>query len=606
MGDTSQGTVLRGQVQGVKRGVGVIIFPNGSISFDPTTATGVVKTNNPSAFNSYIWPDANGTANQVLTTSDDGTLSWGDVADNFFKNVFTAKGQLIVGTGVKSYTLQNVGINTAFAVADSTTTSGLIYTNNLTSAVLLPVGTSAQRDCYCDPLETALTGQFRYSTTYKTLEFYNGVKWVQVAASDFNIETFVKQTIPLVGTASAVIIGGTSAQRQNAPLAGYFRYNTDEKVPEFYDGTVWNTFIHNILPGTTGLTFTGVPTPEAGIVQVGGTLVLANGGTGATTQPGAANNILPSQSANNKKFLTTDGSNVSWSTVDGNGALTSGPGIGIAAGTLNNTVISNTGIITNTAGPGIGVSTTSGNSIIANTGIITNTAGSGIGVTTTSGNSIIANTGIITNTAGSGIGVSTTSGNSVITNTGVRRNLAGFGINIDNATGDSTIRLDPYITPVYEPTYIITGVMRGWGDPNGLGPTSLTYGPFTVTYPPGPNFALMFSRLHLAITEVGGADYSGMGIGFVTYPTCEFTIAGDVQQGKGTFLTYLEGFNAMYSNNVFYPTATFMVRTDEIIYTKPDTGGSYTILITVASRASGPNNVLLGLPQISILPYLIQ
>jgi len=372
-GDTSQGTVLRGQVQGVKRGVGITISANGAISVDPVTITGVVKTNNVSAYNSYIWPSLNGTDNQVLTTADDGTLRWGDVSDDFFKNVFTAKGQLIVGTGVKTYPLQNVGINTAFAVADSATASGLIYTNNMTSAVLLPVGDSAQRDCYCIPADGPLTGQFRYSTTFDTLEFYNSIKWVQVHATDFTIETFVKQTVPLVGTPSAVIVGGTSAQRQNAPLAGYFRYNTDEDVPEFYDGLVWRTFIHEINPGTTGLTFTGIPTPEAGIVQVGGTLVLANGGTGATTQPGAANNILPSQSANNRKFLTTDGTNVSWSTLDGNGALTAGPGISVVPTGSNITTVSNTGVLSNIGGFGINVSQATGDVTISlASGLITN------------------------------------------------------------------------------------------------------------------------------------------------------------------------------------------------------------------------------------------
>lgn len=372
-GDTSQGTVLRGQVQGVKRGVGITISANGAISVDPVTITGVVKTNNVSAFNSYIWPSLNGTDNQVLTTADDGTLRWDDVSDDFFKNVFTAKGQLIVGTGVKTYTLQNVGINTAFAVADSATTSGLIYTNNMTSAVLLPVGDSAQRDCYCIPTDGPLTGQFRYSTTFNTLEFYNGVKWVQVHATDFNIETFVHQTVPLVGTPSAVIVPGTTAQRQNDPQAGYFRYNTTEGVPEFYDGIVWRTFIHEIDPGTTGLTFTGIPTPEAGIVQVGGTLVLANGGTGATTQPGAANNILPPQSANDKKFLTTDGTNVSWSTLDGNGALTAGPGISVATAGTNITTVSNTGVLSNIGGFGINVSQATGNVTISlASGLITN------------------------------------------------------------------------------------------------------------------------------------------------------------------------------------------------------------------------------------------
>jgi hypothetical protein len=48
---------------------------------------------------------------------------------------------------------------------------------------------------------------------------------------------------------------------------------------------------------------------------VTGTLPLANGGTGATTQAGAANAVLPSQTSNSGKYLTTDGSNVSWATV---------------------------------------------------------------------------------------------------------------------------------------------------------------------------------------------------------------------------------------------------------------------------------------------------
>jgi hypothetical protein len=360
MGDTSQGTVLRGQVQGVKRGIGVTISANGAISVDPTTITGVVKLNNTDAFNDYIWPNGAGLANQVLTIGEDGVLRWDDVSDDFFKNVFTAQGQLIVGTGVKSYTLENVGADTSFLVADSTTTSGLIYTDSLTSAVLLPVGDSAQRDCYCVPGQTARVGQFRYSTTYSTLEFYDGVKWVQVAASDVIVETFVKQTVPLVGTASAVIVGGSTNDRQNAPLAGYFRYNTTLELMEFYDGAKWvqiassdiltetyvkqtvpsfgtasavipegsttnrqdapqpgylrynstlgvlefydssnwRTFVYDIDGGTTGLTFTGTPDPESGVIQVGGILALPNGGTGANTQPGAANNILPPQAGN--------------------------------------------------------------------------------------------------------------------------------------------------------------------------------------------------------------------------------------------------------------------------------------------------------------------
>ena len=44
-----------------------------------------------------------------------------------------------------------------------------------------------------------------------------------------------------------------------------------------------------------------------------GTIPVANGGTGASTADGAVTNLLPSQTGNNGKVLTTDGTNTSWS-----------------------------------------------------------------------------------------------------------------------------------------------------------------------------------------------------------------------------------------------------------------------------------------------------
>ena len=49
-------------------------------------------------------------------------------------------------------------------------------------------------------------------------------------------------------------------------------------------------------------------------LEVSGTLPLANGGTGATTADGALNALLPSQSSNSGKYLTTNGSAASWGT----------------------------------------------------------------------------------------------------------------------------------------------------------------------------------------------------------------------------------------------------------------------------------------------------
>lgn len=47
---------------------------------------------------------------------------------------------------------------------------------------------------------------------------------------------------------------------------------------------------------------------------VTGNLPVSNGGTGAATATAAINNLLPSQTSNSGKFLTTNGTNVSWAT----------------------------------------------------------------------------------------------------------------------------------------------------------------------------------------------------------------------------------------------------------------------------------------------------
>jgi len=73
----------------------------------------------------------------------------------------------------------------------------------------------------------------------------------------------------------------------------------------------------NVSGGTTGLTTTGGPIVSSGTITIGGTLSVSNGGTGATTNSGALNNLLPTQTGNSGKYLTTDGTNASWATSAG-------------------------------------------------------------------------------------------------------------------------------------------------------------------------------------------------------------------------------------------------------------------------------------------------
>ena len=131
-GDGSQGTVLSGQVQGVKQGVGVLILPDGTINFDSTTATGVVKLNNAGAYNAYVWPTLTGApaAGTILQSDGAGGLTW---------------------------------------TADYVTTTGA------TGAANLPVGVNSQRPV------AATAGQIRFNDEETVLEYYSGTAWIAVA-----------------------------------------------------------------------------------------------------------------------------------------------------------------------------------------------------------------------------------------------------------------------------------------------------------------------------------------------------------------------------------------------------------------------------------------
>jgi hypothetical protein len=173
-GNQNQGYVLPGQVQGITSGPGLTINADGTMSVDSQTIIGVMKLGQSpatasAAFNGYVWPTATGTLGQQLTITGIGaatTLAWSD-PDQI---PWTAKGQLVVGTGAGTQTLLNPGANTAFLLIDNNTSSGLSWSSSSTSAALLPVGDLATRP-------SGVAGQVRFSTTSSSIEFYDGTTW---------------------------------------------------------------------------------------------------------------------------------------------------------------------------------------------------------------------------------------------------------------------------------------------------------------------------------------------------------------------------------------------------------------------------------------------
>jgi hypothetical protein len=99
--------------------------------------------------------------------------------------------------------------------------------------------------------------------------------------------------------------------------------------------------------GVTASSLTSVGTIATGVWS-GTAIALNKGGTGATTQAGAANAVLPTQTSNSGKYLTTNGTDVSWATVSSYSAPTIGS-TSIASGATVTTIAGLTKINTTAA-----------------------------------------------------------------------------------------------------------------------------------------------------------------------------------------------------------------------------------------------------------------
>lgn len=179
-----------------------------------------------------------------------------------------------------------------------------------------------------------------------------------------------------------------------------------------------------------------------------GTIDIANGGTGQTSANAAFNALVPSQTGNSGKYLTTDGTDTSWATnplgTVTSVAATAGTGISVTgspittSGTLNITNTAPDQTVVLNSGTGISTSGTYPNFTVTNTApdqTVSIANGTGISTTGTYPAFTVTNTGVTSAVAGTGISVSGSTGAVTVTNTAPDQTVALTGAGTTVVTG---------------------------------------------------------------------------------------------------------------------------------------------------------------------------
>jgi hypothetical protein len=220
-----------------------------------------------------------GTASKTFTFDINGNLAVNRL--NQSDTATTAAGGITTLTAASSYSQSLFGTgNQTFKLPDATTlTTGVAFVFNNNATGLLTLTDYA----------SATIGTITAGGAAELILLANGT-----VAGTWNVHGFLPENVTwgtnALDLGSTVITGGTWQGGTVQPP---------------YGGTGLTTFsaANNALYSTGSTTLTA------------GTLPIAAGGTGNTTASGAINALIPSQTSNAGKYLTTNGTAVSWDYV---------------------------------------------------------------------------------------------------------------------------------------------------------------------------------------------------------------------------------------------------------------------------------------------------
>ena len=323
--------------------------------------------------NQYIGGTA-GTLGQVLTSNGPG---------------FTPTWQTVSGTG----SVTSVSVVTANGV------SGIVANPTTTPAITLTLGAIT-------PTSVTSTGNI---TGANLIGINTGNQTITLSGDVSGVSTGSPATSLVATLANSGVTANTYGSSTQIPV---FTVDSKGRVTNVTNTTisVGTGTVTSVSSsgGSTGMSLTTTSPTTTPSITLSGTLGIANGGTGQTTATAAINALLPSQAGQGGKYLSTNGSTISWIAGDGLGTVTSVTANGtqgvttlVTNGTTTPNIAIGLGAITPTSVAAVGTvsgsnlsGTNTGDQTITLTGEVT---GSGTGSFATS----LSTTGVVANTYGS-------------------------------------------------------------------------------------------------------------------------------------------------------------------------------------------------------------